>query len=120
MDYPNRRRIKIWGTAKVVEGDDELLNRLIDSDYVAKPERTFVFQVQALDVNCPQHIKPRWTEEEIAPAFAELRTRVKQLDRHSVIKSMTPSAPFLTELKSQRTTKPAADAPSWLRAQYPT
>ncbi len=80
MDYPNRRRIKIWGTAKVVEGDDELLTRLIDSDYGGKPERAFVFQVQAWDVNCPQHIKPRWTEEEITPVIDELRARVDQLE----------------------------------------
>ena len=80
MDYPNRRRIKIWGTAKVVEEDDELLSRLIDSDYRGKPERAIVFQVQAWDVNCPQHIKPRWTEEELAPVVDELRARVDQLE----------------------------------------
>ena len=80
MDYPNRRRIKIWGTAKVVEGDDELLTRLIDSDYRGKPQRALVFQVQAWDVNCPQHIKPRWTEEELSPIVEELRARVDQLE----------------------------------------
>ena len=80
MDYPNRRRIKIWGTAKVVAGDDELLSRLIDSDYRGRPERVFVFRVQAWDVNCPQHIRPRWTEEEIAPVIDELRARVGRLE----------------------------------------
>ena len=80
MDYPNRRRIKIWGTAKFVEGDGQLLSRLVDSDYRGKPERAFVFQVQAWDVNCPQHIKPRWTEEELAPVVDELRARVDQLE----------------------------------------
>ncbi len=79
MDYPNRRRIKIWGTAKVVEGDDELLDRLVDAEYRGKPQRAFVFQVEAWDVNCPQHIKPRWTEEEISPVVDELRARVDQL-----------------------------------------
>ena len=66
MDYPNRRRIKIWGTAKVAEEDEALLARLTDSDYRGKPERVFVFSIEAWDVNCPQHITPRWTEEEIA------------------------------------------------------
>ena len=80
MDYPNRRRIKIWRTAKVVAGDDELLSRLIDSDYRGRPERVFVFRVQAWDVNCPQHIRPRWTEEEIAPVIDELRARVGRLE----------------------------------------
>ena len=83
MDYPNRRRIKIWGTAKVVEGDDELLHRLVDSEYGGKPQRAFVFHVRAWDVNCPQHIRPRWTEEEIAPAVDELRARVEELEREN-------------------------------------
>jgi len=80
MDYVNRRRIKIWGTARVVEEDDALLARLIDTDYTGKPMRAFVFQVEAWDVNCPQHIKPRWTEEEISPVVDELRARVDQLE----------------------------------------
>ena len=80
MDYPNRRRIKIWGTAKVVEGDNKLLNRLVDTDYGGKPERAFVFHVEAWDVNCPQHIKPRWTEEDISPLVDGLRAQVDQLE----------------------------------------
>ena len=80
MDYPNRRRIKIWGTAKFIEGEHELLSRLTDSAYGGKPEWALVFQVQAWDVNCPQHIKPRWTEEEISPVVDELRVRVEQLE----------------------------------------
>ena len=80
MDYPNRRRIKIWGTAEVVEGDHDLLSRLADSAYPGRPERAFVFHVQAWDVNCPQHIRPRWTDEEIAPAIDELQLRVDQLE----------------------------------------
>ena len=80
MDYPNRRRIKIWGTAEVVEGDDELLNRLVDPDYGGKPQRAFVFHVSAWDVNCPQHIMPRWTEEEVSPVVDKLRARVDLLE----------------------------------------
>ncbi|MGI9516068.1 MAG: pyridoxamine 5'-phosphate oxidase family protein, partial [Pirellulaceae bacterium] len=45
MDYPNRRRIKIWGTARVVEDDDALLDQLTDPEYRGKPERAFVFEV---------------------------------------------------------------------------
>jgi len=80
MDYPNRRRIKIWGTAQVVEDDDELLTRLVDADYRGKPARAFLLQVEAWDVNCPQHIKPRWTEEELAPVVDKLRARVDDLE----------------------------------------
>ena len=65
MDYPNRRRVKIWGRAEFVEDDPELLDSLVDPDYEAKPERAFVFHVEAWDVNCPQHITPRYTQEEV-------------------------------------------------------
>jgi predicted pyridoxine 5'-phosphate oxidase superfamily flavin-nucleotide-binding protein len=75
MDYPNRRRIKIWGRAKFVEDDAALLERLVDADYKARPERALVFDVEAWDVNCPQHITPRFTEEEIEPAIRELELR---------------------------------------------
>ncbi len=80
MDYPNRRRIKIWGAAKVVEGDDALLERLIDPHYQAKPERAMVLHVEAWDVNCPQHIKPRFSEEEVAPLLDELKARLARLE----------------------------------------
>jgi len=65
MDYPNRQRIKIWGLAEYVEGDDELLRRVADPDYDAKLERAIVFHIEAWDSNCPQHIKPRYTVEEL-------------------------------------------------------
>ena len=72
MDYPNRRRIKIWGTAQIVEDDQELLNALTDAEYGGKPERAIVFQIKAWDVNCPQHIKPRYTEEELGPVLERM------------------------------------------------
>lgn len=65
MDYTNRKRIKIWGTAKVVEDDPDLIQRLKDPNYRGKPERAFVFRITLWDGNCPQHINPRYTEEEI-------------------------------------------------------
>lgn len=65
MDYPNRTRIKIWGEATVVEEDETLLNQLIDPDYKARPERAIVIKVKAWDINCPQHITPRYTIEEL-------------------------------------------------------
>ncbi|MGZ5829038.1 MAG: pyridoxamine 5'-phosphate oxidase family protein, partial [Xanthobacteraceae bacterium] len=55
IDYANRRRIKIWGRARVVEGDDALIKKLFDDGYRAKPERVILFTVEAWDVNCPQH-----------------------------------------------------------------
>ena len=93
MDYPNRRRIKIWGTVKVVEGDDELLNRLVESGDRGSPQRAFVFHVQAWDVNCPQHIRPRWTEEEISPLLDKLRARVDQLEAENARLRVQHAAP---------------------------
>ena len=79
MDYAGRRRIKIWGQARFVEDDPDLLARLADDAYDARPERALVFTVEAWDVNCPQHITPRFTEREMAPAIRNsLETAVQQ------------------------------------------
>ena len=80
MDYPNRHRIKIWGTAEFVEDDPALLSRVSDSDYQARPERVLVFHVKAWDVNCTQHIQPRFTPEEFEPAVQQLRDRIAELE----------------------------------------
>lgn len=65
MDYPNRRRIKVWGTARFVEGDDDLIDQVRNPDYPAEPERVLVFRVEAWDINCRKHITPRYSEEEL-------------------------------------------------------
>lgn len=66
MDYPNRQRIKIWGRAEYVEGDDALLQQVADPDYDARLECAIVFHIEAWDSNCPQHISPRYTVDELA------------------------------------------------------
>ncbi len=66
MDYPNRTRIKIWGAAKVIEDDQELINTLSISGYKAKPERAFIIRIETWDKNCTQHINQRYTLAEIA------------------------------------------------------
>ncbi len=83
MDYPNRRRIKIWGSAKAVDDDPELLARVHDPDYGAQPERAIRFTVEAWDVNCPQHIIPRYTEEDLRPILQELRDRIAELEEEN-------------------------------------
>jgi len=65
MDYPNRKRIKLWGTAEVREDDERLIKQLSVSDYKADAERAFIIHVEAWDSNCPQHIVPRYTKDEI-------------------------------------------------------
>ena len=81
MDYPNRRRIKIWGTARVVDGDDVLLDQLTEPGYAGRPERAIVFEIEAWDVNCPQHIVPRYSERERSDEIATLRERIGALER---------------------------------------
>jgi len=80
MDYPNQRRIKIWGTAKFVEDDPDLLARLADPSYRADPERVLVFTIAAWDTNCPQHITPRLTDAEADGEIQRLRNRVQHLE----------------------------------------
>ena len=80
MDYPNRRRIKIWGRARVVEDDADLLARLAEPAYGAVPEQAIVFEITAWDVNCPQHITPRFTEAQVAEIVAPLKRRIAELE----------------------------------------
>jgi uncharacterized protein len=69
IDYALRRRIKIWGTAKVVEGDVALTTRLMPADYKARAEQVILFTVTAWDANCPQHIPQRFEAADVAQAL---------------------------------------------------
>ena len=80
IDFAHKRRIKLWGRAEVKEGDSELNRRLSDSGYPGRVERAFLFHLEAWDVNCPQHIKPRFTEEEVGDTIEELRARIMELE----------------------------------------
>jgi uncharacterized protein len=80
MDYANRRRVKVWGTARVVEDEPALLERLADPVYPGKVERAIVFTVAAWDVNCPQHIHRRFSERQIAPVVEKFQARIAELE----------------------------------------
>ena len=80
IDYANRRRVKVWGRARVVEDDPVLLERLADPDYPGRPERAILLTVEAWDVNCPQHITPRFTEADLAPGIGRLKARILELE----------------------------------------
>jgi len=80
LDFAARRRLKIWGRARVVENDPAPLARLTDAGYRARPERAILFTVEAWDVNCTQHITARFTESEIADATVVLRERIAALE----------------------------------------
>jgi uncharacterized protein len=82
VDYPNRRRLKILGRARIAEpdGEPETVARLEVPGYRAKVDRGIVVAVEAFDWNCPQHITPRYTAAEVAEAVAPLRARVAELE----------------------------------------
>ena len=80
LDFANRRRIKLWGRARVVEDDAALLDRLINPAYKARPERAILFTVEAWDINCSQHITDRYTTAEVAQAVDGLRQRIAALE----------------------------------------
>ena len=92
MDYATQTRIKILGTATVVEHDPDLLAQLHDSTYRGRPERVIQFHVEAWDVNCRQHIKPRFSKEEIASQVKILHDRTTELEaENELLKSQIPS-----------------------------
>ncbi len=80
IDHANRRRIKIWGTARVVEGDADLTARLMPADYRARPEQVILFTVSAWDANCPQHIPQMFEAAEVAKALHERDTKIAELE----------------------------------------
>lgn len=79
IDYATRRRIKLWGTARMVEDDPALLARLMPADYPARGERALLFSIGAWDANCPQHIPQRLEAADVAAALAERDRRIAEL-----------------------------------------
>lgn len=81
MDYPNRRRLKVWGRAKLVDAKEDplLLTKVKDPDYRALPERVVVITVEALDWNCPQHIPQRLTVAEYDEQLKPIRDELAKL-----------------------------------------
>lgn len=80
MDYAHRRRVKIWGSAKVVDNDPELIARLMPKGYKARPEQAILFTVAAWDVNCPQHIPQKLDAADVAAVVERLRRRIDELE----------------------------------------
>ncbi len=83
IDYPSRTRLKIFAKAEVVELKDnpELYDVLDLKDYKFRPERMMVFHIEAYDWNCPQHIIPRYTVEDIQQAFLPQQAYITKLER---------------------------------------
>ena len=80
IDYATRRRVKIWGEARVVEDDRELLAALMPKGYRAKADQLIVFTVTAWDSNCPQHIPRRFDEADLKALLEERDRRIEALE----------------------------------------
>jgi predicted pyridoxine 5'-phosphate oxidase superfamily flavin-nucleotide-binding protein len=80
IDYLNRRRIKLWGTARVVENDPELLAKLMPEGYQARGEQVILFQVAVWDTNCPQHIPQKIDLSDVVQVMAERDMRIAELE----------------------------------------
>lgn len=80
MDYAHRRRVKIWGEARVVEDDDALTDALMPKGYRARPEQVIVFKIAAWDTNCPQHIPQKFDAADVAAALAARDQRIAELE----------------------------------------
>ena len=80
IDYAHRQRIKIWGEARVVEGDAALIAKLMPEAYKARPEQVILFTVAAWSANCSQHIPRRFDAADVAAALVEREQRIAVLE----------------------------------------
>src|SRR6267154_386208 len=80
MDYAHRRRVKIWGEARVVDDDPALLQSLMPNGYKVRPEQVILFTISAWDTNCPQHIPQKFDAADVAAALAARDARIAELE----------------------------------------
>ena len=83
VDYPSQTRLKLLGHAEILEADAQWIERLREPGSKDVIERAYVIQVEAFDWNCPQHITPRFTEEQIREALAPFERRLEELEREN-------------------------------------
>lgn len=80
IDYAAQQRIKLWGSARVVEDDKGLIERLMPANYRAKSEQAMLFTVDAWDANCPQHIPQRLEASDVAKALQSRDQKITELE----------------------------------------
>jgi len=80
MDYAHRRRLKIWGEARVVDDDAALMQSLKPKDYKARPEQVILFRISAWDSNCHQHIPQKFDSADVAAAISSRDARIAELE----------------------------------------
>jgi hypothetical protein len=92
MDYAHRRRVKLWGEARVVDDDPALLQSLMPQGYKARPEQVILFRISAWDTNCPQHIPQKFDAADVAAALAARDARIAELEAELAALKGLPSA----------------------------
>lgn len=93
MDYTHRRRVKLWGEARVVEDDPALTTALMPKGYKARPEQVILFRISAWDTNCPQHIPQKFDAADVAQALAVRDGRIAELEAElAALKGQSPPA----------------------------
>ncbi|HVV42895.1 MAG TPA: pyridoxamine 5'-phosphate oxidase family protein [Nitrobacter sp.] len=80
MDFAHRRRVKIWGEARMIDDDPALLASLMPKGYRARPEQVIVFKIAAWDANCPQHIPQKFDAADVAAALMARDGRIAELE----------------------------------------
>jgi len=80
IDYATQQRIKLWGEARVVEGDTALLAELLPDDGKSRGEQVLEFRVLAWDANCPKHIPQRFDATDVARALEQRDQRIAELE----------------------------------------
>jgi predicted pyridoxine 5'-phosphate oxidase superfamily flavin-nucleotide-binding protein len=93
IDYALQRRVKIWGRGRMVEATPPLLARLMPEDYRARPEQVVLFEVEAWDFNCPQHIPQRFEADDVARLLASRDARIATLESLLAAKGETVADP---------------------------
>ncbi|WP_236240738.1 pyridoxamine 5'-phosphate oxidase family protein [Streptomyces sp. CC228A] len=94
IDYPSRSRLKVLGRARTAGAEEwpDAAGPLVPGDYRAVVERVVLIDVEAYDWNCPQHIEPRYTTDEVEQAIAPLRRRLAELESENArLKAGRPS-----------------------------
>jgi uncharacterized protein len=100
MDYAHRRRVKLWGEAKIVEDDPAFLQSLMPKGYKARPEQVILFRISAWDTNCPQHIPQKFDAADVAAALAARDGRIAELEAELAALKARPASEQPTETQA--------------------
>ena len=65
------------------ENHPQLLAQVAPANYRARIERLFLFHLQAFDWNCPQHITPRYSAQQVAEYSQNLQQRIHDLEQEN-------------------------------------